>query len=70
MNALSFHFIMLIPHLKIVDWWPDYRFGEAPVDDAPLVRGFKGFGDLLRDWDCFVDRHRSLGDGGRQCHGR
>jgi len=51
---------MLIPHLKIVDWWPDYRFGEAPVDDAPLVRGFKGFGDLLRDWDCFVDRVRAV----------
>ena len=35
---------------------------EIAMDDALLVRGFEGFGDLLRDRKRLIDRNRPLRD--------
>ena len=32
------------------------------MDDAGLVRGFQRLGNLARDWQGFVERHRPLRD--------
>ena len=37
------------------------------MDDALLVRGFEGFGDLLRDRESFVDGDGSPCDAILQC---
>ena len=34
----------------------DVRGFQVPVDDAFLVRGFEGFGDLEREFEGFFDR--------------
>ena len=39
---------------------------QVAVDDALLVRGFEGFGDLLGDGERFINRNRTLGDAIRQ----
>ena len=35
---------------------------QVAMDDAVLVGGFDRFDDLSRDWQCFVERKRTLGD--------